>query len=123
MNAEGKNIDINNIACSVMYENDPLAMTTIGTEESIRKIDVKMLNEYFQNFCSMENMILAGAGAISHDKFFSLAEKYFDPLPAKGCIRKIQSFHWDTYGPCHEYLRSLDYSILAFDPGTENTTP
>ena len=106
MNAEGKNIDINNIACSVMYENDPLAMTTIGTEESIRKIDVKMLNEYFQNFCSMENMILAGAGAISHDKFFSLAEKYFDPLPAHGTVITKEYFNGNE-APVQDDLRLI----------------
>jgi predicted Zn-dependent peptidase len=84
INAEGKNIDINNIACSVMYENDPLALTTIGTDESIRSINVEMLKEYFQKHCNAGNMILAGAGAISHDHFISLAEKYFESLPVRG---------------------------------------
>ena len=84
MNAEGKNIDINNIACAAIYKNDPLAMTTIGTEASIRTIDSEMLREYFQSYCNMGNMVLAGAGAISHDYFLNLARKYFAPLPMHG---------------------------------------
>ena len=80
INADGKNIDINNIACSAMYENDPLAMTTIGTAETIRAINSEMLHEYFQKYCTMGNMVLAGAGAISRDHFLGLAKKYFEPL-------------------------------------------
>ena len=84
INAEGHNIDINNIACSVIYKDDPLAMTTIGTEASIKAVNTDMLREYFQKYCNMGNMVLAGAGAISHDHFLSLAIKYFEPLPVHG---------------------------------------
>ncbi|MGV7222273.1 MAG: M16 family metallopeptidase [Nitrospinales bacterium] len=95
IDADGKNIDINNIACSVMYENDPLALTTIGTEKSIRNINIEMLNEYFQKYYNVENMILVGAGAIAHDHFLSLAEKYFESLPIRGTAipKKYFSFN------------------------------
>ena len=84
MNVEGKNIDINNIACAAIYEDDPLAMTTIGTDASIRAINMESLDAHFQKYCNMGNMVLAGAGAISHDHFLSLAKKYFEPVHNHG---------------------------------------
>jgi predicted Zn-dependent peptidase len=106
INAEGKNIDINNIACSVMYENDPLALTTIGTEETIRNINIAMLKEYFQKYCNVGNMVLAGAGAISHDNFLSLAEKYFESLPVHGTAVPKNYFSYNK-APVQDDMRLI----------------
>lgn len=86
VNSEGHNIDINNIACKAMYENNALALTTIGTEDSIRAIDLEMLQGYFQKYYNLANMVLAVAGAVSHDQVLSLVKKYFEPISAHGAV-------------------------------------
>jgi len=106
INADGNNIDINNIACSIMYENDPLAMNTIGTEESIQAINIEMLHDYFKKNYNMKNMVLAGAGAISHDKFLSLAKKYFEPLPVRGAAVPKDIFEYND-APVQDNLRLI----------------
>lgn len=84
LNAEGQNIDINNHACKLLYEGTSLALPTIGTEKTIKAIDAKMLQEYFQAHYIPENMTLAAAGCLSHEQFLALAERYFSPLCGSG---------------------------------------
>ena len=84
LNAEGENVDINNVACALMYEGDPLALPTIGTEESIQSIDTAMLREYFEQYYCPSNMILVGAGCLAQSEFIRLAKTYFEKIPRRG---------------------------------------
>ena len=86
LNAEGEDVEINNLACRLLYDQNPLALPIIGKEESIKRIDVDQLKTYFEKKYSPENMILVGAGAISHDQFLELARRYFEPLPRRGRV-------------------------------------
>lgn len=86
INGEGKNIDINNHACKLLYKGTSLAMPIIGSERSIRSITTEMIRRYFEEYYNSGNMVLVGAGCISHDYFLSLAERYFGPLPAHGTV-------------------------------------
>ena len=84
LNAEGVNVDINNIACDLMYPGDPLALPTIGTEQSIQSIDAAMLRDYFEQYYCPPNMILVGAGCLEQSQFFQLAQTYFEKIPRRG---------------------------------------
>ena len=84
LNAEGENIDINNVACDLMYENDPLALPTIGTEETIKSIDAVMLRDYFDQYYCSSNMVLVGAGCLAQSQFHELAQTYFGRIPSRG---------------------------------------
>ncbi len=86
LNAEGVNVDIDFQACKLLYEGDPLEFPIIGTETSIRSIDENMLREFFQKYYCPGNMILGGAGAISHERFMEYAKTYFEPLPQNGTV-------------------------------------
>ena len=84
LNADGMNIDINNHACKLLYDGTSLALPTIGTEETIKSINTDMLLEYFETYYIPENMILVGAGCLTHELFISLAEIYFSTLNGRG---------------------------------------
>jgi len=84
LNVEGDNVDINNVACALMYPDNALALPTIGTEESIRSIDAAMLRAYFDRYYCPSNMVLVGAGCLTEAEFFPLARKFFEPLPRRG---------------------------------------
>ena len=84
LNAEGENVDINNVACALMYPDNPLALPTIGTEESIQSIDTAMLRNYFEQYYCPSNMVLVGAGCLAQAQFLQLAQTYFEKLPRRG---------------------------------------
>jgi len=84
LNAEGENVDINNVACDLMYPGNPLALPTIGTEESIQAIDAGMLRDYFKQYYCPSNMVLVGAGCLAQSQFLQLAQTYFEAIPRRG---------------------------------------
>ena len=84
LNAEGENVDINNIACDLMYPDNALALPTIGTERSIKAIDTAMLRDYFERFYCPSNMVLVGAGCLAQAQFFQQAKTYFEKIPRRG---------------------------------------
>ncbi len=84
LNAEGENIDINNVACHLMYPDNPLALPTIGTEQSIKSIDAAMLRNYFEQYYCPPNMVLVGAGCLAQSQFLQLAQAYFENIPRRG---------------------------------------
>jgi len=84
LNAEGENIDINNVACHLMYPGNPLALPTIGTEQSIKFIDAAMLRDYFEQYYCPSNMVLVGAGCLAQSEFFQQAQTYFEKIPRRG---------------------------------------
>lgn len=93
INGEGKNIDINNHACKLLYKGTSLALPIIGTEKNIRTINVQMLQKYFDEFYNPGNMILVGAGCIAREHFLGLAERYFAVLPEHGRVISKKYFH------------------------------
>ncbi len=84
LNAEGENVDINNIACDLMYKNNALALPTIGTEQSIKAIDSAMLRDYFEQYYCPSNMVLVGAGCLAQTQFLQLAQTHFEKIPCRG---------------------------------------
>ena len=77
LNEEGVNVDINNQACKLLYPETPISWPTIGTEETIKAINVEMLRDYYSTHYIPGNMILAVSGPVEHDTNLSLVEKYF----------------------------------------------
>jgi len=92
LNEKGVDVDINNLACKLLYPEDALARPTIGTEESIRSINVKDLKEHYAQFYTPDNMILVAAGCVHHKSFFDCAKKYFSRLIGNG---STPSNHFD----------------------------
>jgi len=86
LNEHGVDVDINNLACKLLYPMDPLAQPTIGTEESIKRISVEDLREQYARHYTPENMILVVAGRVDHKIFLGYAKKYFSRLIGKGFI-------------------------------------
>lgn len=83
LNAEGDNVDINNLACRLLYPDDPLSWPTIGEQETIKAIDARMLEDYFRTYYVPGNMVLSAAGVLDHTIFLPLAEKHFGQLKGK----------------------------------------
>ncbi|NIY18612.1 MAG: insulinase family protein, partial [Nitrospinaceae bacterium] len=80
----GENVDINNVACELMYPGDALALPTIGTEQSIQAIDIDMLKDYFRQYYCPSNMVLVAAGNLTHEVFLDLARSGFEKIARRG---------------------------------------
>jgi len=87
LNEKGVDVDINNLACKILYPDDALARPTIGTEESIKGISVEGLKAHYAQFYTPENMVLVVAGCVDHEVFFEYAEKYFSRLVGNDSIK------------------------------------
>ena len=115
LNAEGENIDINNHACKLLYDDNPLAWPTIGTENTINAIDENMLHRYFRNYYIPQNMILCVAGPIVREHIMHLAERHFDNLPTVGqAINKnhfYESIVENQTQPAFAYQYDIDSQI------------
>ncbi len=81
LNEKGENVDIDNLACQLLYRGNALAMPTIGTETTIKSISPEMLREYFNTYYQTRNMILVGAGPVVHEQFYGFAKQYFSEIP------------------------------------------
>ncbi|MZH03162.1 MAG: insulinase family protein [Nitrospinae bacterium] len=77
LNEEGVNVDINNQACKLLYPDTPISWPTIGTEETIKAINVEMLRDYYNSDYIPGNMILAVSGPVEHEDNLLVGEKYF----------------------------------------------
>lgn len=80
LNEEGVNVDINNQACKLLYPGTPMSWPTIGTENTIKRMDVEMLREYYDVHYIPGNMIFALAGPVEHEQGLKCAQKYFSKL-------------------------------------------
>ncbi len=92
LNENGENVDIDDQACRLLYRGTPLAMPTVGTEQTIKGITTPMLEEYFRKHYIPKNMVLAVAGPVEHGEFIRLAEKYFSGLTNGGTVVAADHF-------------------------------
>lgn len=86
LNEKGENIDIDDQACRLLYEGNPLSWQTIGSEETIAAMDEEMLRQAFETHYVPGNMVLAAAGPIRHEEFIAMACRYFSRFPAGGRV-------------------------------------
>ena len=77
LNEKGENVDIDDQACRLLYQGNPLSWQTIGTQETIAAMDEATLRQAFSDFYVPGNMVLAAAGPIRHEDFIALVRRYF----------------------------------------------
>lgn len=86
LNEKGENVDIDDQACRLLYQGNPLSWQTIGTQETIAAMDEATLRQAFSDFYVPGNMVLAAAGPIRHEDFIALVRRYFSCFPAGGRV-------------------------------------
>jgi predicted Zn-dependent peptidase len=115
LNEKGENVDIDNLACQLLYEGSSLAMPTIGTETTIKSISSEMLKEYFNTYYQTRNMILVGAGPIVREQFFNFAKQYFAKIPDREKVIKKdhfqESMNEDQKAPAQLFQQDSDSQI------------
>ena len=114
LNEKGIDVDINNLACKLLYPEDALAWPTIGTEESINSIGVETLKKQYEKYYTPGNMILVGAGCVDHEIFLEFARKYFSKLTGEGVVSPDhfnESLHESQIQPQFSFQYESDSQI------------
>lgn len=68
---------VHDLYMETVWPNHPLGRSILGTIDSIGQTDEKIIHGYYQQYYVPSNMVLAGAGNISHQDLVGLANKYF----------------------------------------------
>jgi predicted Zn-dependent peptidase len=86
-------IHLNNI-----WAGHALGRNILGTIPSIEKFDKSLINEYYQDFYTPDNIVIAAAGNLPHEKLAELAERYFGKMTGK---KKQGNFIKPSLIPAH----------------------
>jgi predicted Zn-dependent peptidase len=66
---------------AALYGDHPYALPTLGTEESLRRIDHAAVVRWYQTFYRPERMVLAVSGQVKADDVLAEARRLFGHLP------------------------------------------
>lgn len=66
---------------AITYKDQPLGRTILGPIENIKTIQRRDLQDYISKNYKGDRMVLAGAGAVDHEKLVEYADKYFGHIP------------------------------------------
>lgn len=74
---------VHDIHLSRVWQGNALGRNILGDTESINGFDRKLVMEYYQQFYTPDNMVVAAAGNITHEALAELVQKYFGAFSGK----------------------------------------
>lgn len=72
------------LAQETVWGDNPMGRPILGSTQTVKSINKKMLTDYMDNHYHAGNMLICAAGNIDHKTLHGLADKYFGHLPNKG---------------------------------------
>ncbi len=103
--AEGEDVDIDNVSKPFVWPGNPLGFSVIGTRENILKFTRNDLVSHFEKFYTPPNMVLCVAGKVHRSDVLESAQKYFsrfqgEKITAPAPLQTSQEF------PLLKFVRS-----------------
>src|SRR5512146_2644118 len=77
---------VHEIFTQTFWEHHPLGRPILGTPETVEALKQESLREYFEQAYTANNMIIAAAGNIQHERVRDLLEKAFANIRATGAV-------------------------------------
>lgn len=77
---------VHEIFSANFWKDHPLGKPILGTKETVKRLSRDMIEGYFRQVYSPENLIVTAAGHLTHDGMVDLVRQYFEPLPAAGPV-------------------------------------
>jgi predicted Zn-dependent peptidase len=71
---------LHDIFSSNFYKDHPLGKPIIGSKDTIRAFDRRMIDGYYQRYYSPSNILITAAGNLNHGKLVELARGHFEDL-------------------------------------------
>lgn len=80
---------VHDIHLNKTWANHPLGRNILGTIPSIEKFDKNLINQYYDDFYRPDNIVIAAAGNLTHEKLEELTERYFGKMQGNKRQEKI----------------------------------
>jgi predicted Zn-dependent peptidase len=81
VDAEGRDIDVDNLSKGALFPAHPLGMKIAGSRETIESLREEHLREQHARAYGARNMVLCCAGPVRHAHVLELAQQHFGRLP------------------------------------------
>jgi len=82
---------VHDLHLSHVWSGHDLGRNILGTIESIEKFDEQLIREYYQNFYTPDNIVIAAAGNLTHTILEELTNRYFGNMSGRKVERKVLS--------------------------------
>ncbi|SFL38922.1 Peptidase M16 inactive domain-containing protein [Pelosinus propionicus DSM 13327] len=69
-----------------VWAEHPLGHNIIGTAPTVENFNKNMIVEYYQNFYTPDNIVIAGFGNLNHKRLEALVEYYFGNMCGKKAV-------------------------------------
>jgi predicted Zn-dependent peptidase len=77
---------LHDIFSSNFYKDHPLGKPIIGSKDTIRAFDRKMIDDYYRRYYSPSNILITAAGNLNHGRLVELARQHFEDLRMNGTL-------------------------------------
>jgi predicted Zn-dependent peptidase len=77
---------LHEIFSSNFWKDHPLGKPILGTRDTVRKFDRKMIHDYYRRYYSPTNILITAAGNLNHERLVDLAREHFEDLRMDGDI-------------------------------------
>jgi predicted Zn-dependent peptidase len=77
---------LHDIFSSNFYKDHPLGKPIIGTKDTVRAFDRRMIGDYYQRYYSPSNILITAAGNLNHERLVDLARQHFEDLRISGTL-------------------------------------
>ena len=74
---------VHDIHLSHTWAGHALGRNILGTLSSIEKFDQNLIHEYYKDFYTPDNIVIAAAGNLTHERLEQLTERYFGNMAGK----------------------------------------
>lgn len=74
---------VHDIHLSKIWDGHPLGRNILGSTAAIGRFSKDMVDDYYKQFYTPDNIVLAAAGNLNHDDLVKLAEKFFAKMTGK----------------------------------------
>ncbi len=81
MEADSPDYLVHEIFSSNFWKDHPLGKPILGTRESVKRLDRDTILGYYAEVYSPANLIVTGAGNLTHERLVDLVREHFDTLP------------------------------------------
>ncbi len=82
MEADSPDYLVHEIFSANFWKDHPLGKPILGTRESVKRFDQDRIRGYYSQVYSPANMLVTGAGNLTHDRLVKLVREHFASVPA-----------------------------------------
>ncbi|HWB87273.1 MAG TPA: pitrilysin family protein [Bryobacteraceae bacterium] len=81
MEADSPDYLVHEIFTSNFWKDHSLGKPILGTRETVKRFDSARIREYYESIYAPSNLIVTGAGNLTHERLVALVREHFESLP------------------------------------------